>query len=86
MNEIHINVMHDRLFDDSPSAGDPNCLCSRCGQVIESKWVPIRAFLPNGQGEYRYHPACVGLMQAPLDADDADAADWRHEDNYFNAH
>ncbi len=33
----------DTKFYDSPDAGDPACLCSRCGKVIDD--APIRAFL-----------------------------------------
>lgn len=48
----------DTKFYDSPDAGDPACLCSRCGKVIDE--APIRAFPENGEYEYRYHPACLG--------------------------
>ncbi len=48
----------DTKFYDSPDAGDPACLCSRCGEAIEE--APIRAFPESGEYEYRYHPACLG--------------------------
>jgi hypothetical protein len=54
----------DRVFDDSPDAGHPDCLCSRCGNLIDEKTLAIRAW-PEGGKEYRYHPACVGLGQVP---------------------
>jgi hypothetical protein len=51
----------DRRFEDSPDDGTPECLCSRCGQVIEEKCSPaIRAWPERGNYEYRYHPHCVG--------------------------
>ncbi len=50
----------DTLFDESPDAGDPTCLCSRCKSVIEAGTVPVRAFTDD-DCEYRFHPACVGM-------------------------
>jgi len=53
----------DRFFDDCPETGDPACICSRCGAVIE-KGPVIRA-APTEEGEpgwttgrpveFRYH-------------------------------
>lgn len=53
----------DRLFMDSPDAGTPECICSRCGKQIgmheEDEVIPIRLFVNQGRkGEYRYHPGC----------------------------
>lgn len=47
----------DRLFTDSPDAGDPGCLCSRCGGAITEEEVPVRFF--RGHAEYRFHPRCL---------------------------
>ncbi len=53
----------DTLFSDSPDVGEPTCVCSRCNQPIGEDEVPIRAFLPDGTGEYRYHADCIpGLL------------------------
>lgn len=52
----------DRLFPDSPDAGEPACICSRCGQQIAECDLPIRVFVDEGRGgEYRYHPPCLGV-------------------------
>lgn len=31
-------------FDMSPDAGDPNCICSWCSNIIEEDEIPIRFF------------------------------------------
>jgi len=50
----------DTLFQDSPDSGQPECICSRCGKMIEDG-AAIRVFVNEGRdGEYRYHRACVG--------------------------
>ena len=55
----------DKLFQDSPDAGHPACVCSRCGQLIEEHEMPLRAFVDEGRGgEYRYHMRCVGLRES----------------------
>lgn len=66
MNLEQVVQSDDRLFDDSPDAGLPECICSRCGQVIGEETVPIRLFVLHGAKdrhgcEYRYHPTCVGI-------------------------
>lgn len=51
------------LFSDSPDAGDPECVCSLCGAIIEEDEFPLRIFLkddekyPDG-AEYRLHQDC----------------------------
>jgi len=51
----------DTLFQESPDAGHPDCLCSRCGKAIQEGEVPIRMFIDGDKGgEYRYHFLCVG--------------------------
>lgn len=52
----------DFLFEDSPEVGEATCRCSRCGEVIGESEIPVRAFDPETLGEYRYHPACVGVQ------------------------
>ncbi len=57
---INVTILDtDRAFTTSPDAGDPECLCSRCGKPIGEDEVPIRAW--NGNLEYRYHQACLGI-------------------------
>lgn len=48
----------DIKFFNSPSAGHPQCLCSRCGEIIERNEIPVRCWPPNEVAEYRYHPTC----------------------------
>jgi hypothetical protein len=50
----------DVKFYDSPFAGDPACICSRCHLPIGEDDVPIRAWPEVGGYEYRFHPKCVG--------------------------
>lgn len=49
-----------RCFENSPDAGDPDCLCSLCGKAISEEEVPIRMW-PQGKHirkEYRLHWDC----------------------------
>lgn len=51
----------DQKFTDSPDAGHPKCLCSRCGKRIEEWHSPcLRAMPENENAEYRFHWGCVG--------------------------
>jgi hypothetical protein len=54
--------MTDRRFEDSPDEGDPGCLCSRCGEPIGEDETAIRASPKDGRFEYRFHPACLGIV------------------------
>lgn len=51
----------DRRFRTSPDAGERDCVCSRCGQVIAGEEVAIRAWPAGGGYELRYHVGCVEL-------------------------
>lgn len=61
-----LDVRHgDKLFSDSPMAGDLDCLCSRCGEIIQEEEVPIRMWTTNENGEvddnsqeYRFCEKC----------------------------
>ena len=55
----------DSLWPTSPNTGNPACLCSRCGRMIGAGEA-IRIFPEHGTGEYRYHPACFGLVAAEV--------------------
>lgn len=52
------------LPTDTPCAASveagPGCRCSRCGQTIWAGVLAIRAWPASGDGQYRYHPTCVG--------------------------
>ena len=49
----------DVLFQDSPDAGHPDCICSRCGQPIPEDQCPLRVFMDEGRaGEYRFCESC----------------------------
>lgn len=53
----------DTAFSDSPEAGEPSCLCSRCGLSIGEEEVPVRAWPDDGTNlEFRYHARCLGLQ------------------------
>lgn len=49
----------DHIFSDSPDAGNPACICSRCGQKISDVPVGIILAWPDEGGEYRFHPECL---------------------------
>jgi hypothetical protein len=53
----------DTLFLGSPDTGWPECLCSRCGLVIEERCAPaVRCWREGEPGfEYRFHPHCLGM-------------------------
>lgn len=42
-------------FNDSPDTGDPACVCSLCGKVIEEGEIPLRIFRPSNNTELRLH-------------------------------
>jgi hypothetical protein len=52
----------DTVFEDSPDAGEPTCLCSRCGRVIGEDDMPVRAYEEGSGTRRRYHPACLGMQ------------------------
>ena len=56
----------DRLFYSEfvIEAGDPECLCSRCGLAIEERCAPaIRMWRDGEPGfEYRFHSHCLGAV------------------------
>lgn len=71
----------DTRFTDSPDAGAPTCLCSRCLLQISEGTVPIRATPADGSYEYRFHPACFGVTKTgPLDPDEYDWDDGDPDD------
>jgi hypothetical protein len=66
----------DVRFTTSPDTGEPDCLCSRCGEVIEERCAPaIRCWPPTAIFEYRFHPHCVGASPC-CDGDDEDEEPW----------
>lgn len=60
-----------RWFDDSPDAGDPDCLCSLCGGLIEEEDDPLRLTHEGGDmdgREARLHIKCWNqISPAPID-------------------
>jgi len=49
-----------RWFSDSPDIGDPDCLCSLCGQVItEDDGPAIRVTSAIDDREARFHSWCA---------------------------
>ncbi|QHV99247.1 hypothetical protein [Spirosoma endbachense] len=67
----------DTLFRDSPDAGHPQCLCSRCGKKLEEWHHPIRAWPEKQNAEYRFHLACIGLGK------DRTKEEWEAENEAF---
>ena len=53
----------DTKFSNSPDAGNPTCICSRCFLPIGEDDVPIRAWPEDSSYEYRFHPKCVGAVE-----------------------
>ena len=49
-------------FEDSPDAGDPDCICSYCSFVIPEDDVPARFFSESGKCEIRLHTKCFQLL------------------------
>lgn len=55
-----IQLRIDRVFKDSPDAGTPECLCSRCGKQIPEDDAPItRLFDDETNSELRYCQECM---------------------------
>jgi hypothetical protein len=63
MGSIKVLVLpSDKRFIDSPDTGWPECICSRCGIVIEESECPIRVWpddFSKESWEYRYHIKCL---------------------------
>lgn len=55
-----------KCFNDSPDAGDPACICSKCEQQIAEDIVPVRIFPEQGNIEVRMHPDCFYAVQKPI--------------------
>lgn len=60
MNSPFVILPTDRYFFDSPEAGEPGCICSRCLLQIREEDCCIRAWSDDGTLEWRYHPQCIG--------------------------
>lgn len=63
MSTLTIDQEGLRWFENSPSAGDPACLCSHCGQVIGNEEIPIRLWREVDENvlEARLHHACFQI-------------------------
>lgn len=46
-----------KWFSDSPEAGDPDCICSWCSELISELDFPLRLFADDNT-EARMHPRC----------------------------
>lgn len=49
----------DKVFTASPNAGDPDCICSRCSNVIPQEQSPFLRCWP-GPGDLGYDPSVPG--------------------------
>jgi hypothetical protein len=50
----------DKFFYDSPDAGDPDCLCSRCLKPIPEEDAPIIRALPTDPGDHGFDEKAEG--------------------------
>jgi hypothetical protein len=50
-----------QLFKISIPEGDPECFCSVCNEIVESKMVVLINLEP--RGEYRFHQECYNKFQ-----------------------
>lgn len=60
----------DTRFPTSPFEGDPDCLCSRCGNQIGEEELALRAWPEDAKAEYRYCDACqrgMGMHRIPYE-------------------
>ena len=69
-------------FKDSPDTGDPRCLCSFCGKVIESdedsdEPTMLRVFRQIDNTELRLHWSCAEKVVMGLGRKSDRAADGR---------
>lgn len=49
----------DVAFTDSPDAGNPTCICSRCAAPIPAGFIPVRVW-PDGMDiEFRFCEQCL---------------------------
>jgi len=46
-------------FKDSPDRGDPACICSLCGEIIDEDEMPLRMFRDSDNTELRLHMDCA---------------------------
>lgn len=65
----------DTEFKDSPDTGRPDCLCSRCGNKIMEREMPLRCFTGKERNtEYRFCEKCqadhFGIKYGPRDDDE----------------
>lgn len=59
MSKINLWAGHGQeQFKNSPDAGHPLCLCSKCGKHIDEDEVPIRCWSEKADIEYRWHVEC----------------------------
>lgn len=70
----------DTLFDDSPDTGLPECKCSRCGNKIKTREIPLRCWPTDEHGnvlnyEYRYCENCMKESGISMWADKGDDYD-----------
>lgn len=56
-------VETDRFFNDSPNAGEPNCICSRCQKPIGEEELPLRVAVD----QQNFHPTNQGVPNESAD-------------------
>jgi hypothetical protein len=81
VTNIDIDTNGLRWFDTSPNAGDPDCTCSHCDQVIADE-APLRLWNAAGQ-EARLHQRCFALRTGAPPATEFVAMDDDEDVNEF---
>ena len=59
-------------FKDSPDRGDPACICSLCGEIIDEDEMPLRAFRESDNAELRLHMDCAKQVIQEFDISQGD--------------
>lgn len=54
-------------FEDSPDAGDPDCICSYCGSVIKAEELCYRCYNTKEGTEARLCDNCLRQLDKPED-------------------
>jgi len=59
-------------FKDSPDRGDPACICSLCGEIIDEDEMPLRVFRESDNAELRLHMDCAKQVIQEFDISQGD--------------
>lgn len=61
---VALSIARNELawFDDTPDAGDPECICSYCGFQIGADELPLRIFSNKENKEARLCENCLDVI------------------------